>query len=233
MIWSSLWWAPWTWLRGDLYEHSLYAAGSLPLWLPIFIPVSQFLFPPTPPWGVGEWMEGLVSRWHLYTDFFFCLQKCILFFFKKKIIKYEAIQTDLKKIIHLLFHYLEGVTFRWNFYSFNFWDSRIRILSFPLEKSVNLLFCHQCYLPRVPKLRILPKFQEHVFKERFTGRRILGGGSPSCVLVTKERSPSLVLGGRHRTRLLKAVGRNGAVTLPKRLRAVAPGESLMDKACII
>lgn len=53
-----------------------------------------------------------------YIQIFFVFKNASNFF---KIVKYEAIQTDLKKIrIHLPFHYLEGVTFRWSFYSFNF-----------------------------------------------------------------------------------------------------------------
>lgn len=84
----------------------------------LFLSLNSYSLPPHPGvWGNG-WRDWEVGG--TYIQIFFLFSKMHPVFFLKKIVKYEAIQTDLKKIIHLLFHYLEGVTFRWNFYSFNF-----------------------------------------------------------------------------------------------------------------
>lgn len=194
VMWFSRRWAPWTWFRWGLYEHSLYATGSIPLWFPTFIPDPQFLsLASFLPLGWGGRVHRWIDRWPggregggkdimkqaFIHRFIFLSSKIhptfIFFYFLKE------------NKNHLPSHHLERVTFGWIFYSFNFWERQWKHdFFFSFGKSINLLFSTQCCLPRSLNFRMLPKFQEHIFKARSTAR-ILGRGSPSCVLVTQRR----------------------------------------------
>lgn len=157
---------------------------------PSFLTLSSYPWPVFSLWGwVGECIDGLIGgqeegrRKEGYNEasihtqmYFFVFKNTSNFFFFLK-----------ENKNHLPSHHLERVTFGWIFYSFNFWERQWKHdFFFSFGKSINLLFSTQCCLPRSLNFRMLPKFQEHIFKARSTAR-ILGRGSPSCVLVTQRR----------------------------------------------